>query len=58
MRLLLITPSFNVGGIERNMQLLASAFIDKGCEVDLLVLYGGKVYTQYDDTSYYISCLR
>jgi GalNAc-alpha-(1->4)-GalNAc-alpha-(1->3)-diNAcBac-PP-undecaprenol alpha-1,4-N-acetyl-D-galactosaminyltransferase len=49
MRLLLITPSFNVGGIERNMQLLTSAFIDKGCEVDLLVLYGGKVYTQYDD---------
>lgn len=48
MRLLLITPSFNIGGIERNMQLLASAFIDKGYEVDLLVLYGGKVYTQYD----------
>jgi GalNAc-alpha-(1->4)-GalNAc-alpha-(1->3)-diNAcBac-PP-undecaprenol alpha-1,4-N-acetyl-D-galactosaminyltransferase len=49
MRILLITPSFNIGGIERNIQLLASAFIDKGCEVDLLVLYGGKVYTQYDD---------
>jgi len=48
MKLLLITPSFNIGGIERNMQLLASAFLDKGFEVDLLVLYGGKVYTQYD----------
>ena len=48
MRLLLITPSFNVGGIERNMQLLASAFLDKGYQVDLLVLYGGKAYTHYD----------
>lgn len=30
------------------MQMLASAFLDKGVEVSLLVLYGGKVYTEYD----------
>lgn len=47
-KILIVTPSFNIGGIERNMQLLASAFIDRGIKIDILVLYGGKVYTEYD----------
>lgn len=48
-KVMLITTSFNVGGIERNIQLLSSALIDKGMDVEVLVLHNGKRYINYDE---------
>ena len=47
-KILLITPSFNIGGIERNIQLFTNAFLNQGLKVDVVVLHSGKVFTNYD----------
>lgn len=48
-KILLVTPSFNIGGIERNMEQLSTAFLNKGINVDIVVLHDGKKYVNYDN---------
>lgn len=53
-----ILASFNVGGVEKNTLRLAKAMLDKGYEVDLLVIRNEGIYKSNVDSRINVICLN